>query len=218
MRHAAAWSVFVVLVLACATLTGGAEVRLIPPPIATAASLPTCQREFHPVSSSACSHSEAAETSCPYTGPAAGDACAVAEESGARARLTEPCLNTPGDSGQQEICDGEQALQAEQYAVAQTCTGNTDQRVCADMLTRAAGTQQVISNQMAMTEACSEPVFDRDVCSDLATRVMATMLAAVPCPGYDPGQPAPSSCPPGTPRPYPPECAAGATDPRCTGN
>jgi hypothetical protein len=130
-------------------------------------------------------------------------------------------------SGASAECSYQQAqaqmqVEAQQFAAAQACAGNTDQRICADMLTRTAAYAQ--AQQHAMAQDCASQADSGPCYRGLATTVAmdAQLLipgTPLPCPGYDPSLPAPDSCPPGTPRPSPPLCEGiAAPDPSCTGN
>jgi hypothetical protein len=74
-----------------------------------------------------------------------------------------------------------------------------------------------VAQRDAMTEACSMPLSQSDVCADMATRVTQQQICAqmqqaavdlatcgsssptpTPCPGYDARVPPPDACPPAT--------------------
>jgi hypothetical protein len=111
------WSGFLVLVLACATLTGAAEERLIPPAV----------------------------TSCPSTGDACAVAEA-ANASGLLINpcLNMPGNSGHEENCEREQAylafQPEQKLQARPSGAVEACGASTDQRICADFLTQVART------------------------------------------------------------------------------
>jgi len=119
------WALFMLSIMATATVAASAETRLLGHPVANAGPQPTCQAVFDPAVSVPCARREPS-TPCPYVGPAAGDACVALVnnemlgqsraqldatwEAGANVSCTQ---GDPASLETQEMCDHVSAFRAQ---------------------------------------------------------------------------------------------------------
>jgi hypothetical protein len=151
-RRSLLWALFILCVMATASMTAGAETRLLGPPIADATPLGT--------------------PACSYRDP----------------QTTSPVCSAAGAAI---------SLEAQQYEAALQCSGNIDQRICADMLTRSVqpgtppgcddecrSSMLTIQTTAAYVSACTGVSGE---CNFASERETAAALTPVPviCLGYD---------------------------------
>jgi hypothetical protein len=152
VRRSLLWALFILWVMVTASMTAGAETRLLGPPIADAT----------PLTTPACNDGD------PHT--------------------ISPACTAAGTAI---------SLKAQQYEAAPRCSGNTDQRICADILTRSAqpgtppgcddecrSSMLTIQTTAAYVSACTGVSGE---CSFASARATDAALTPVPvaCPGYD---------------------------------
>jgi hypothetical protein len=139
LRRSLVWSLFILSVMATATMTAAAETRLLGPPTVDATPLPTCLDTDRTSATVDLCQRQAlyqaylasvrkVQTPCPYVGPAAGDACSAAlvnnYEALAEGRVQADatwaagadaiCQQGPPSVGTQEMCDHVAAFRAAQ--------------------------------------------------------------------------------------------------------